>query len=147
MARSEPVVDATTGGRSPPTSRASTSLVRGVARLPWTVRTKLLVAFVGIVALFVLVGSLGLRALGQSDARGESLGALQLRASAYREIETTAGQLRLLLALRAGGAGWNRYLGRKTSFEQSRPSLALLDQAIAATLPSLGPATDRSTFG
>jgi signal transduction histidine kinase len=111
------------------------------------VRTKLLVAFVGIVALFVLVGSLGLRALGQSDARVETLGTLQLRASAYRELETTSAHLRQLLALRAGGEGWNRYLGRKTSFEQSRRSLVLLDQSIAATLSTLGPATDESRFG
>lgn len=144
---SNPVAEPATRGPSSPPTRADFPLVRGVARLPWKVRTKLLVGFAGIVALFVLVAALGLRALGQSDARVESLGTLQLRTSAYRELETASAQLRQLLALRAGGIGWNLYLGRRASFEQSRRTLALLDQTIAATLSQLGPATDEARFG
>ena len=71
--------------------------------MPWRVRSKLLLAFVGIVAMFVVVGILGLRTLSQSNARVEQLGTLQLRAAAYRELQTGAAQLRQLLALRAGG--------------------------------------------
>ena len=55
--------------------------MRGVARAPATVRTKLLVAFLVIAALLVLVGVLGLRVLGQANARVERLGTLQLRSS------------------------------------------------------------------
>ena len=54
-------------------------LVRVVARVPATVRTKLLVAFLGIAALLVLVAVLGLQVLGQANARVERLGTLQLR--------------------------------------------------------------------
>ena len=50
-------------------------------RAPATVRTKLLVAFLVIAALLVLVGVLGLRVLGQANARVERLDALQLRAA------------------------------------------------------------------
>jgi signal transduction histidine kinase len=115
--------------------------VRAVARLPWRVRTKLLVAFVGIVALFVVVGTLGLRALGQSNARVEKLGTLQLRAAAYREIRTGAAQLRQLLALRAGG-DLNAYLGGGSATVPRGAILTSLDRTIATTLLQLGPATE-----
>src|SRR6478752_1087260 len=78
-------------------------LARAVARTPLRVRTKLLVAFLGIAALLVLVGVLGLRFLGQSNGRVERLGTLQLRASTYQTLQTEAKELRQLLALRAGG--------------------------------------------
>ena len=64
-------------------------------------RTKLLVAFAVIAALLVAVGVLGLRVLGQSNARVESLGTLQLRAATYQSLQTQAQQLRQLLAVRA----------------------------------------------
>jgi signal transduction histidine kinase len=131
----------------PPSDRPGTRLVSAVARLPWKVRTKMLVSFVGIVALFVVVGLLGLQAIGQSEARVERLGTLQLRASAYRELETASAQLRQLLALRVGGTSWERYLGRQTLGDPSRGGLALLDQTIAATLSQFGPATDAARFG
>ena len=125
-------------------SRADNPLVRAVARMPWRVRTKLLVAFVGIVVLFVVVGVLGLRALSQSNARVASLGTLQLRAAAYREIRTGAAQLRQLLALRAGGSDLNTYVGGSASSVPSGDSLTFLDRTIAITLQQLGPATDTS---
>ena len=128
-------------------SRADNPLVRAVARTPWRVRTKLLVAFVGIVALFVVLGILGLRALGQSDARVERLGTLQLRAAAYREIRTGAAQLRQLLALRAGGRDVNTYVGGGPSTVPSGASLTFLDRTIATTLLQLGPATDATRLG
>ena len=125
-------------------SRADNRLVRAVARIPWRVRTKLLAAFVGIVLLFVVVGLLGLRALSQSEARVESLGTLQLRAAAYREIRTGAAQLRQLLALRAGGRDVNTYVGGSAGSLPSGDSLTFLDRTIATTLQQLGPATDTS---
>jgi signal transduction histidine kinase len=147
MTSQDSVSERRASGRAPPARRARPPLVHGVARLPWKVRTKLLVAFVGILTLFVLVAALGLRALGQSDARVEGLGTLQLRASAYRELETDSEEVRLLIGPRAGGAGWNVYLGRKPSFEEDGPALALLDQSITATLSSLGQAAAESRLG
>jgi signal transduction histidine kinase len=81
-------------------------LVRAVARAPLRVRTKLLVAFLGIAAMLVVVGFLGLRVLGQSNARVERLGTLQLRASTYQTLQAQADGLRGLLALRADGPGY-----------------------------------------
>jgi signal transduction histidine kinase len=81
-------------------------LVRAVARAPVPVRTKLLVAFLGIAALLVVVGFLGLRVLGQSNARVERLGTLQQRVSTYQALQAQAGGLRALLDRRTGGPGF-----------------------------------------
>ena len=81
-------------------SRADNPLARAVGRAPVTVRTKLLVAFAGIAALLVVIAVLGLRVLGQSNGRIESLGTLQLRAAAYQSLQTQAQLLRQLLAIR-----------------------------------------------
>jgi len=144
MARSDDLGGPAIAERRGLRSRADNPLVRAVARMPWRVRTKLLVAFVGIVVLFVVVGVLGIRALSQSNGRVESLGTLQLRAAAYREIRTGAAQLRQLLALRAGGSDVNTYVGGSASTVPSGDSLTFLDRTIATTLQQLGPATDAS---
>ena len=89
------------GRRPPPQDAGSRPLARLVARIPISVRTKLLVAFALIVALLVAVGVLGLRVLGQSNARVEVLGTLQRRAATYQSLQTQAQQLRQLLAVRA----------------------------------------------
>jgi signal transduction histidine kinase len=81
-------------------------LVRAVARAPVRVRTKLLVAFLGIAALLVVVGFLGLRVLAQSNARVERLGTLQARVSTYQALQAEAGGLRALLDRRTAGAGF-----------------------------------------
>src|SRR4051812_48594484 len=81
---------------------AENPLVRAVGRVPATVRTKLLVAFVAIAALLVVVGVLGLVALGRSNARVERLGALQERAARAERLQTDITQLRNLLLIRAG---------------------------------------------
>jgi signal transduction histidine kinase len=110
------------------------------------VRTKLLVAFAVIAALLVLVGVLGLRVLGQSNARIESLGTLQLRASTYQSLQTQANQLRQLLAVRvAGDPSLNTYLG--TSINPTGRNWVLVDKGIRASLSQLGPATNESRFG
>ena len=85
--------------------------------MPVKVRTKLLVAFAVIAALLVAVAVLGLRVLGQSNARVESLGTLQLRAATYQGLQTQAQQLRQLLAVRAAAdyPNYGTYVGRNDS--------------------------------
>jgi cytochrome c-type biogenesis protein CcmH/NrfG len=83
---------------------ADNPLVRAVGRIPARVRTKLVVAFLAVAALLVVMALLGLRVLGQSNSRAESLRTLQVRAASYQELETAATQLRQLLGLCAGGA-------------------------------------------
>jgi signal transduction histidine kinase len=90
-------------------------VVRAVAGVPAKVRTKLLIAFLAIAALLVLVGVLGLRVLGQANARVERLGTLQLRASQYNTLATSATDLRQALTVRATGtAGYSAYTGSPT---------------------------------
>ena len=90
--------------------RVSDPLVRAVARVPVTVRTKLLIAFVGTSLLLVAVGLLGQLVLGQSNDRVGSFGPLQKRAIAYGQLELAAGHVRALLSENAGpayGYVWN----------------------------------------
>ena len=82
--------------------RIADPLVRAVARVPVTVRTKLLIAFVGTALLLVTVGLLGQLVLGQSNDRVANLGALQVRASQYGQLQGEARYLREVLAQNAG---------------------------------------------
>ena len=79
-------------------------LVRAVGRFPAKVHTKLLVAFVATALLVVAVGVLGVRLLGQSNERVESLGELQRRSAEYSELRSDAGHVRLLLSGNVAGA-------------------------------------------
>jgi len=115
--------------------------------VPVRVRTKLLVAFVGTVVLLVVVGVLGLRVLGQSNDRVERLGTLQLRATAFREIQTNVAQGRLLMGLRAGGEDVNLYVGGNASTAPEGRSLVFLDQTIRSTFVQVGPATNVDHLG
>jgi signal transduction histidine kinase len=131
-----------------PRGRADNPLVRAVGRLPFTVRTKLLIAFAVIAAVLVMVAVLGLRVLGQSNARIERLGTLQLRAATYQSLQTQRQQLRQLLGLRVGGdPNVNIYEGGSKSGAPGGRKWTLSDQAIAAALSQLGPATNESRFG
>jgi signal transduction histidine kinase len=122
-------------------------LVRAIAGAPATVRTKLLVAFLCIAALLVLVGVLGLRFLGQSNARVERLGQLQLRASTYQTLQTQANQLRQLLALRGGAEpGVVTYSGSTGNLPGGR-SWLLVDKAVAFSVSQLGPSTNEALYG
>jgi signal transduction histidine kinase len=78
-------------------------LVGAVGRVPAKVRTKLLVAFVATSLLVVAVGVLGVRLLGQSNERMESLGELQRRSAEYSELRSDAEHVRLLLAGNVAG--------------------------------------------
>jgi signal transduction histidine kinase len=122
--------------------------VRAVGWAPVTVRTKLLVAFAATTALLVVLAVLGLRVLGQSNARVESLGTLQLRAATYQSLQTQAQQLRQLLAIRvAEDPNLNVYLGGSASSALGGRRWILVDEAIAAALSQLGPATNEGRFG
>jgi signal transduction histidine kinase len=118
-------------------SRAFDPVVRAIGRVPASLNTKLLVTFVGTVVLLVVLGILGLRVIGESNDRVEALGALQLRATQYRELQTKVEQLRTLLGLRAGGPDVDVYVGGTPSSNSSIGSLVSIDAAITASLSPL----------
>jgi signal transduction histidine kinase len=95
---------AAVGQKRRPLSRGYDPVVEAVGRVPATVHTKLLIAFVGTSVLLVAVGLLGLRVLGQSNDRVGSLGPLQERAVGYARLQQDAKHLRELLAANAGRA-------------------------------------------
>src|SRR5438552_1992007 len=98
--------------------------------------------------VLVVVGGLGLRVLGGSNARVVRRGTLQLHATADRELETDAAQLRLLLAVRAGGTPEQSvYVGGTASSALSSKSLVIIDTAIASTVAQVGPVTDAAHLG
>jgi signal transduction histidine kinase len=83
--------------------RADNRLVRAVGRMPASVLTKLLVAFAGTVVLLVVLGVLGLGVIGDSNARVVTLGDLQQRATAYRQVQAGVAAIQQVVRLRAGG--------------------------------------------
>jgi signal transduction histidine kinase len=106
------------------------------------VRTKLLVAFLGIAALLVLIALLGLRVLGQSNSRAEDLGALQLQVAGYQQLEADAAALRQLLALCTGTADYEKFLnGGKATPGSAATCLRSIQQPVDAVLALLGSAT------
>jgi signal transduction histidine kinase len=131
-----------------PQPRPLSPLVRAIGGAPVKVRTKLLVAFAAIAALLVVVAVLGLRVLGQSNSRVESLGTLQLRAATYQSLQTQAQELRQLLAIRvAEDPGLNRYLSRSSADVIRGRAWVLADKTITAAVSQLGPATSVSGLG
>ena len=68
-------------------------LPRFVARVPSTIRTKLLVSFLAMVLLFVLLGAVGLVVLRGANRRAESLLELQRRVAAYRQLQSNSTDL------------------------------------------------------
>jgi signal transduction histidine kinase len=109
-------------------------------------RTKLLVGFLGIAALLVFVGVLGLRFLGQSNARVERLGTAQQRASQYSTLLTQADLLRRLLAVRVGGEVGYAVLSGKEKYPGGRRWVRV-DETILSALSSLGPSTSEALLG
>jgi len=67
-------------------------LPRLVARVPATVHTKLLVAFLMIVVLLITFGLVGLQVLSGVNRRAEETAQLQRKIAAYRQLKqgTTA---------------------------------------------------------
>ena len=82
--------------------RAANWLARLVARVPARIRTKLLVSLALVVVVLVIIGGLGLRVLGESNARFGTLAALQQKAAVYRALQSQNAQLRSLVASRTG---------------------------------------------
>ena len=129
-------------------TQALERLVLAVGRLRAPLYTKLMVAFVGSVLLLVGLGLLGLEVLRESNSRVEGLGALQQRATEYRQLETEAIQLRLLLGLRAGGSDGLIYAGESPTLNAPTSSeLVSIDGSIANILSRLGTATDAAGLG
>jgi CHASE3 domain sensor protein len=58
-----------------------------VSRAPARVQTKLLVAFLAMVALIILLGAVGLQVLSGMNARTEELIELQRKIAAYRQVQ------------------------------------------------------------
>jgi signal transduction histidine kinase len=119
-------------------------VVRAVARVPATVNRKLLIAFVSIVVLLVTVGVLGLRVLGDSNGRIETLGKLQQRTAAYQKLQTDATQLRLQEGLRSCvGPDCEIYIQGTTSIGQ----ISELDGSIETTAAQIGPESGNAQLG
>jgi signal transduction histidine kinase len=123
-------------------ARFENPLTRAVGRVPATVRTKLVLAFLTIVVVLVGVAALGLRALGQSNTRAESLRNLQVHAAAYQELETEATQVRQLLGLCAGGADSASFVnGGRPATDTTKACLRQTDRTVTSALALLGNAT------
>lgn len=145
MAQPE-VLEAPPARRWAALARTKNRLVGAVARAPANVRTKLLVAFLIIAALLVLVGVLGLRFLGQANARVERLGTLQLRSATYQALEANATDLRQTLGVRAAGTpGVTPYTGG-TKLEGGQ-KWKLADDDVAFVLSQVELGTNEPTYG
>jgi signal transduction histidine kinase len=125
--------------------RDDNPLVRAVARLPAGVHTKLLVAFIGPAVIVVAVALLGLRVLGQSNARMETLGLLQERAFVYGKLQSDVYHVRLLLAENVASDFYslNNPDLRPPSGRAARP----VDQAVANALTRIAPSTTVAGLG
>jgi signal transduction histidine kinase len=129
--------------------RMERRLVGIVGRIPIRVQTKLLIAFLATGILLVLVGVLGLRVIGDSNDRVERLAAVQNRAALYRELQTDASQLRLLLGLRTGAAVADQgaYVGDPRAVGPNVAGLLEIDGALQSTLSRPGRPTDLARPG
>ena len=121
-------------------------LARLVGRAPGTVRTKLVVAFLTIAALLVVLTVLGLRVLGQANARVERLAVLQLRSATYQALEAHGLDLQQTLGARAAGDPTiTLYTGGKNL--QGGRQWTLADLAVSFTLSQIALATNETLFG
>jgi signal transduction histidine kinase/CheY-like chemotaxis protein len=74
--------------------RFNNLLVGPVARLPWRVQTKLLIAFLAIVVLLIALGAVGLYTLSGVNQRTEELIRSERKIAAYRQVQhDTTSQL------------------------------------------------------
>src|SRR5262245_21115473 len=115
-----------------PRGRIDDPLVRAIARVPVTVRTKLLIAFVGTSMLLVAVGLLGQLVLGQSNDRVVRLGEIQERATGYGKLRQQVLDLRQLLAENVAGD----YFQVWTEVERRKNAEAIDLHARTAVRPS-----------
>ena len=126
-------------------SPADNPLVRAAGRLPAGVHAKLLVAFVGTALLVVVLGVLGLRLLGQSNERVETLGTLQQRAFAYGKLRSDAGYVRSLQAQIVGGDYYDVFPDlNKEDLSAAGPAI---DRVIASAVAQLPASTFPDNLG
>jgi signal transduction histidine kinase len=120
-------------------TRADNPLVRAVARLPATLRTKVSVAFLAIAALLVLVAFLGVRVLGQSNSRAEQLKTLQTHARGYVALNTQATSVRDILGLCAGGADSSKFVngGKAKPGSSTNRCLRSIDRVVTTAMVDL----------
>jgi signal transduction histidine kinase len=145
-AESVPQQDAAAGAsKRRPLKPAENPLVRAVGRVPAGVRLKLLVAFVSTALLVVVLGVLGLRLLGQSNERVETLGTLQVRAFAYGKLRSDALHVRLLLAQNVGGDFYKNFPDLNKQ-EVGAGGLAI-DRAIASAVAQIPASTFPDNLG
>ena len=119
-------------------SPADHPLIRAVGRVPAGVHAKLLVAFVGTALLVVGVGLLGLRFLGESNERVETLGKLQERAARYGQLRSDADHVRVLLYGNIAG-DFQKIFPQGRSIGRDSDSLAV-DEAVKSVVDEI-PAT------
>ncbi len=127
-------------------SPADNPLVRAVGRVPAGVHAKLLVAFAGTSLLVVAVCLLGLRLLGQSNERVETLGTLQERAFAYGRLRSDALHVRLLLAENVAGDFHKVIVGGLAQGRGAGGRLAV-DQAVGNAVAQIPPSTFPDNLG
>jgi signal transduction histidine kinase/DNA-binding response OmpR family regulator len=127
-------------------TRGENPLTRSVARLPAPIHRKLLIAFTAIVVLLVVIGALGLRALGQSNDRMEALGVVQQREAAYRALQIRNTELRPVRGQLS--SDFAAYIGGDSSLAAAaQPGSVLSDDEIVAVLSQLRPAYDADSLG
>jgi signal transduction histidine kinase len=125
-------------------SPADHPLVGAIGRLPAKVHTKLLVAFLATALLVVVVGLLGLRVLGQSNERVETIRQLHTRAVAYGQLQSDVLHVRLLLAENVGGDF--EEVNNPSLTASGREALAV-DRAAASAVTRIEPATAANRLG
>ena len=116
---------------------------RLVARLPFSVRTKLLVAFLAIAALLVVVAGFGLRTsrAGQRTRRAPRH-ASETGQARYQAIEAHAGDLQQTLNVRAAGDPTNSQYTNDKALEGAGELWTLADLQVADTLSQVELAID-----
>ena len=118
-------------------SPADNPLVRAIGRIPAGVHAKLLVAFAGIALLVVVLGALGLRLLGQSNERVETLGGLEQRAFAYGKLQSDVRYVRTLWAQNVGGDYYTVFPDlNKEDFSADGPVIDRLIKSAVAQIPA-----------
>jgi len=127
-------------------SPADNPLIRAVGRVPAGVHAKLLVAFVGTALLVVGVGLLGLRLLGQSNERVETLGTLQERAVEYGKLRSDARRVREMLSANVSD---QFYIVNPKGRQPDRGPEARLavDQMVASAVADIPPFTFPDQLG
>jgi signal transduction histidine kinase len=103
---------------------------------------------VGTALLVVVVAVLGLRLLGESNERVETLGTLQERAFAYGKLQSDATNLRLLLSGNVGGDFYKVWPGSRDEAEaRGAAGRLVVDQAVASAIPEIRSSTFPDILG